>query len=136
LRGGSNIEVLRGRRLRRPRIRHEATISGLDRNELGAFLIQAGLSSLREHALACLLALYGLRVSEALGTDVEDLGLEWGHHTLRVRRKGGKVVIVPLAPRTVYLAIGERDTGPIFTAGNGARMNRHQDARMVRRLAK
>jgi site-specific recombinase XerD len=125
--------------VRRPRNRHEATISGLDRNELGAFLVQAGLSGARDHALACLLALNGLRVSEALGTDVEDLGLERGHHTLRVRRKGGKVVIVPLAPRTartVYLAVGERDTGPIFIAGDGTRMNRHQGARMVRRLAK
>jgi len=56
-----------------------------------------------------------------------------------VRRKGGKTVIVPLAPRTartVYLAVGERDTGAIFITGDGTRMNRHQGARMVRRLAK
>ena len=54
-------------------------------------------------------------------------------------RKGGNTVIVPLAPRTartVYLAIGERDKGPIFVADSGARMNRHQAARVVRRLAR
>jgi len=125
--------------VRRPRLRHEATISGLDRNELGAFLVQAGLSSSRDHALACLLALNGLRVSEALDADIEDLGLERGHHTLLVRRKGGKTVLVPLAPRTartVYLAVGERPEGPIFTTDEGRRMNRHQATRMVRRLAK
>ena len=125
--------------VRRPRLRHDSTIHGLDRNELGAFLVQAGLSGARDHALACLLALNGLRVSEALNCDVGDLGLERGHHTLKVHRKGGKTVIVPLAPRTartVYLAIGERDEGPIFLNTNSERMDRHQAARMVRRLAK
>jgi site-specific recombinase XerD len=125
--------------VRRPRLRQESTMSGLDRNELGAFLVQAGLSGVRDHALACLLALNGLRVSEVLDADVDDLGLERGHHTLRVNRKGGKTVIVPLAPRTartVYLAIGERTNGPIFVTGTGTRMNRHQAARVVRRLAK
>ena len=128
-----------GANVRRPRQRQESTMSGLDRNELGALLVQAGLSGARDHALACLLALNGLRVSEAIGTDVDDLGLERGHHTLRIVRKGGSTVIVPLAPRTartVYLAIGERDKGPIFIADSGARMNRHQAARVVRRLAR
>ncbi len=44
-----------------------------------------------------LLALNGLRVSEATGADVEHLGLEHGHRTLTVTRMGGKVVTVPLA---------------------------------------
>ena len=117
--------------VRRPRQRQESTMSGLDRNELGAFLVQAGLSGTRDHALACLLALNGLRVSEALDSDIDDLGLERGHHTLRVNRKGGRTVIVPLAPRTartVYLAIGERNEGPISPTGPGDRMNRHQAA--------
>ena len=125
--------------VRRPRQRQESTMSGLDRNELGVFLVQAGLSGVRDHALACLLALNGLRVSEAIDTDVDDLGLERGHHTLRIVRKGGNTVIVPLAPRTartVYLAIGERDKGPIFVADSGARTNRHQAARVVHRLAR
>ena len=125
--------------VRRPRLRQESTMNGLDRNELGAFVVQVGLSGARDHALACLLALNGLRVSEALNTDVDDVGLERGHHTLRVNRKGGKIVIIPLAPRTartVYLAIGERSEGPIFVTDTGDRMNRHQAARVVRRLAR
>jgi site-specific recombinase XerD len=128
-----------GANVRRPRQRQESTMSGLDRNELGVFLVQAGLSGARDHALACLLALDGLRVSEAIGTDVDDLGLERGHHTLRIVRKGGNTVIVPLAPRTartVYLAIGKRTEGPIFVTDSWERMNRHQAARVVRRLAR
>jgi site-specific recombinase XerD len=125
--------------VRRPKLRHESTMQGLDRSELGAFLVQAGLSNHRDHALACLLALNGLRVSEALGCDVTDLGLERGHHTLKVLRKGGKQIVAPLAPRTartVYLATGERQHGPIFTINDGKRMDRHQAARIVARLAR
>ena len=124
--------------VRRPRIDYESHAVGLDRNELGAFLVEAGLSSARDHALASLLALNGLRVSEALGANVEDLGIERGHRTLRVQRKGGKTVTVPLAPRTaraIDLAVGERAVGPIFLDGEH-RLDRHAAARVVRRLAK
>jgi MFS family permease len=38
------------------------------------------------------LALLGLRVSEATGADIEHLGLERGHRTLTITRKGGKAV--------------------------------------------
>jgi integrase/recombinase XerD len=56
-----------------------------------------------------------------------------------VLRKGGKVVTVPLAPRTaraVDLAIGERPGGPIFLGANGQRMDRHGAGRLVRRVAR
>ena len=53
----------------------------LDRNELGALLIAAGLGPPLEHALISLLALNGLRVSEATGADIDHLGVERGHRT-------------------------------------------------------
>jgi integrase len=86
-----------------------------------------------------LLALNGLRISEALGADIERLGLERGHRTLTILRKGGKVVTIPLAPRTaraVDLAIGERSEGPIFLARDGERLDRHTASRIVRRIAR
>jgi site-specific recombinase XerD len=52
--------------VRRPRLDYESHATGLDRNELGALLVAAGLSTPRDHALISLLALNGLRVSEAL----------------------------------------------------------------------
>jgi integrase len=70
----------------------------LDRNELGEIVVTAGLSSLRDHALVSLLALNGLRVSEAIGANIEAPGLERGHRTPTVVRKGGKLVTMPLAP--------------------------------------
>ena len=72
--------------VRRPKIDYESHTLGLDRNELGAFLVQAGLCGGRDHALMCLLALNGLRISEALGADIENLEYQRGHRTLFVRR--------------------------------------------------
>ena len=95
--------------VRRPRVDYESHAVALDRNELGALLVAAGLGPPLEHALISLLALNGLRVSEATGADIEHLGLERGHRTLTITRKGGKVVTIPLAPRTaraIDLAIG------------------------------
>ncbi len=54
-------------------------------------------------------------------------------------RKGGKVVTVPLAPRTARaldLAIGERTEGPVLLAKDGRRLDRHGAGRVVRRIAR
>jgi integrase/recombinase XerD len=125
--------------VRRPRLDYESHATGLDRNELGAMLVAAGLGNADEHALISLLALNGLRVSEATGADVERLGIERGHRTLIITRKGGKIVTIPLAPRTaraIDLAIGERPEGPVFLARDGRRLDRHGAARIVRRVAR
>jgi integrase/recombinase XerD len=56
-----------------------------------------------------------------------------------VTRKGGKVVTVPLAPRTaraIDLATGERTGGPLFLTVGGRRLDRHGAARIVRRVAR
>jgi integrase/recombinase XerD len=125
--------------VRRPRVDCESHATALDRNEVGALLVAAGLGPAAEHALISLLALNGLRVSEATGADIGHLGLERGHRTLVVTRKGGKVVTIPLAPRTaraIDLAVGERADGPLFTAGDGRRLDRHGAARIVRRVTR
>jgi integrase/recombinase XerD len=125
--------------VRRPKVDHESHTLGLDRNELGALLVQAGLGTPRDHALTVLLALNGLRISEALNADVEDLGVDRGHRTLRIVRKGGKRVMIPLAPRTataIDLYIGDRAAGPIFVGATGQRLTRHAADRTVKRLAR
>jgi integrase/recombinase XerD len=100
--------------VRRPWLDYESHAAGLDRNERGALLVAAGLGPPAEHALISLLAPNGLRVSEATGADIDAMGIEREHRKLVVTRKGGKVVTIPLAPRTartIDLAIGERCTG-------------------------
>jgi integrase/recombinase XerD len=125
--------------IRRPRVDYESHVVGLDRNEVGALLVAAGFSSPRDHALVSLFALNGLRVSEAVGISIDNLGLERGHRTLTVLRKGGKTVTMPLAPpvaRAIDLAIGERSTGPVFIGADGERLDRHAAGRIVRRIAR
>ena len=54
-------------------------------------------------------------------------------------RKGGKVVTVPLAPRTaraIDLVIGEHTDGPLFLAADGRRLDRHGAGRIVRTTAR
>jgi integrase len=112
---------------------------GLDRNEVGALLVAAGLGTPAEHALISLLAINWLRNSEALGADIDKLGLERRHRTQTVFREGGKIVTIQLAPRTaraIDLAIGERLEGPIFQRADGERMDRHCARRIVRRVAR
>ena len=125
--------------VRRPRLDYESHAVGLDRNEPGALLVAAGTGGPAEHALISLLALNGLRVSEATGADIEHVGTERGHRTLVITRKGGKVVTIPLAPRTaraIELATGERTEGPLFLAADGKRLDRHGAARIVRRVTR
>jgi integrase len=66
--------------------------------------------------------------------------LERGHRTLTITRKGGRVVTIPLAPRTaraIDLCVGERDEGPILLNRDGdRRLDRHAATRIVRRSAK
>jgi integrase/recombinase XerD len=125
--------------IRRPRLDYESHATALDRSEMGALLVAAGLGPAAEHALISLLALNGLRVSEATAADIEVLGIERGHRTLVITRKGGKAVTIPLAPRTARatdLAIGERCEGPVFLAPGGRRPGRHGAGRIVRRVAR
>ena len=91
--------------VRRPRLDYESHAVALDRNQLGALLVAAGLGPPPEHALISLLALNGLRVSEATGADIEHLGLERGHRTLRrvARRAGISKAVGPHTLRHAFI---------------------------------
>ena len=124
------------RYVRRPRV-HPTVQRAMDRGELASFLYTAERTSPMHAALAVLLGLNGLRVSEACGTNVEDLGFERGHRILRIVGKGNKPTGIPLVPRTartVDLAIGERSEGPILLRNNGERLDPRTAYRWVRSI--
>ena len=109
--------------VRRPKVRPSEG-RGLDRQELGTFLFTAERFDRDHAALAVLLGLNGLRVSEACGTNIEDLAFDCeviGHSA--IMGKGSKPAVIPLVPRaarTIDLAIGERTEGAILRRKDGS----------------
>src|SRR4051795_7405778 len=125
--------------VRRPNVPAESPTLGLTHLQFEALLTTARQSRDRgDFALVTMLGLLGLRIFEATGSNIEDLGEEHGHRVLRVRGKGDKVVLVPLPPavgRAVERSIDERTAGPILLTSRGTRMDRHCATRRLRRLA-
>jgi integrase/recombinase XerD len=124
--------------VRQPQV-HPSDARGLDRSELGVFVFTAERYDQAHAALAVLLGLNGLRVSEACATNVEELGMERGHRTLRIIGKGNKPAVIPLVPRTartIDLAVGERCEGPILRRRDGERLDRRTAHRWARSIGK
>jgi integrase/recombinase XerD len=124
--------------VRRPKVPPSAG-HGMDRAELGTFLFTAERFDRDHAALAVLLGLNGLRVSEACGTNIEDLAVQRGHRTLRILGKGSKPATIPLVPRTartIDLVVGERHEGPILRRKDGQRLDRRTAHRWVRSIGK
>lgn len=139
--------------VKRPRVDHDSSPTiGLTGEEAGRFMQaarrQTGSTSIRDAALLGTLAELGLRVSEALGLDFEDLRHNRGHRTVRVVGKGGKVREIPVpAPlgRDLDRHLEERartalpsaaPTGPLFVTATGKRVDQPAVFRLVRRIAR
>ena len=125
--------------VRRPAVPAESPTLGFTHLQFEALLTAARESANPcDFALVAMLGLLGLRIFEATGADIADLGEEHGHRVLRVCGKGTKIVLVPLPPavgRAIDRAIGDRTRGPILLNSRSKRMDRHAATRRLRRLA-
>jgi site-specific recombinase XerD len=125
--------------VRRPSVPAESPTVGLSHLQFEAMIVTARTSAcVFDFALVAMLGLLGLRVFEACGSNIDDLGEEPGHRVLRVRGKGTKIVLVPLPPtvgRAIDRAVGDRPSGPILLNRLGARMDRDAATRRLRHLA-
>jgi len=125
--------------VRRPAVPPESPTLGFTHLQFEAMLTAARESANSYgFALVAMLGLLGLRIFEATGADIGDLGEEHGHRVLRVRGKGSKIVLVPLPPavgRAIDRAVGNRTTGPILLNTRAGRMDRHAATRRLRHLA-
>lgn len=130
-----------GEYVRMPKVYVDETrIVGLTRLELGAFIVHARAMSPDHSALATLLGLLGLRVSEACAVQVDDFaGYDRGHRVLRLVGKGGKPATIPLPPpvfRELDRAADGR-SGPLLRMTDGVTpLHRRAAARRVARIAK
>lgn len=115
--------------VRRPVVANESPTLGLSHPQFEALLTAArGSDRVCDFALVAMLGLLGLRIFEACGSDIADVGEEHGHRVLRVVGKGSKVVLVPLPPavgRAIDRAVGDRVSGSILLNQCGRRMDRH-----------
>jgi len=118
-------------------------------DETERLLEAAGDDALRDRALLELLYAAGLRISEAVGLDREDLSMDGAF--VRVIGKGDKERLVPVGeialdwlsrwiagPRVALLAIGHvapARGGPLFLGDRGGRLARQQAWAVVKRAA-
>jgi integrase len=104
----------------------ESPTLGLGHLQFEALITTARLSANpNDFALVALLGLLGLRIFEACGVSIGDLGEEHGHRVLRVHGKGGKVVLVPLplvVARAIDRAVDNLTDGPVLRNMIGGRI--------------
>ncbi len=130
--------------VRRPRVSDESATLGPTVDEARALLAAAEYLGSKYEALISLLLLNGLRVGEVVSANVSDLGGERGHRVLRLARNGGRVALVPLAPRTgaaIDAYLDGRTEGPLLIGelhgrGTTGRLSVAGAAYMVRRTAR
>jgi site-specific recombinase XerD len=127
--------------VRRPRTGegHVELTPALDADELHRLI--AAATEPQDRALVLLLAVLGLRISEALAVDLDDMEVVRGHTTIVVSGKGGRTDRLPLPP-LVIAAINDlteadqRTTGALFVDRSRRRWSRHQATRALVRIGK
>jgi integrase/recombinase XerD len=125
----------------RPRIPEQAATLGISMQRAQHLIRAARATGPRDTLLVLLMLELGLRVSEAVGTDIEDLAEQGKHQILWIRGKGHatKSAMVPLNPAVAeavaVVSIGRTD-GPLLRTATGRRLTRQQAGRMIKRLGK
>ena len=106
--------------VRRSLVPPESPTLGLGHLQFETLLTTARLSAnINDFALIAMLGLLGLRIFEATGANIADLGEEHGHRVLRVRGKGG--LAFPPGAGYRYSNSGYNVLGEIVTRVSGRR---------------
>lgn len=148
------LDANRFKKTKRPKIarKHSETVAltkGEAQDLIRAADADHGRERLRAAALLRLLLQTGVRISEAVGAEIDDLGFARGYRTLRIRVKGGDTITRKLPVETThaldaYLAdraaragVELRDLrGPLFATSTGRPWDRSKAFELVQRIAK
>jgi site-specific recombinase XerD len=127
--------------IRMPKVFYDdVAIVGLNRLELGSFLATAKAMSPDHSALAVLLGMLGLRVSEACAVQIGDFqDYERDHRVLRVVGKGRKPATIPLPPpvfRELDRCAAGREGQLLYRIDGVTPLDRRAAARMVATIGK
>lgn len=148
------LDANRFKKTRRPKIprKHTETVA-LTKSEAQDLLRAAdsdhGRERLRTAALLRLLLQTGIRISEAVNAQIDDLGFARGYRTLRIPVKGGDTITRRLPVETTHALdayLTERAhsagvelqdlRGPLFATSTGRSWSRSKAFELVRRIAK
>lgn len=122
----------------RPRLSETGGSVGISLQAAQELVQAARAATPRDRLLVLLLLGLGLRVSEAIGADLEDLGRRSGRRTLRVKSSRGETV-VPLhgeLRQLVEEVTRGRSSGPLLVTSTGRRLTRQHAAKIIRRLGR
>jgi integrase/recombinase XerD len=123
----------------RPKVPEQAATAGLSKQRARRLITAARAEGAREALLVLLLLELGLRISEAVGANIGDLGEQGRHRVLHIKGKGQatKATPVPLNPSVsdaVDRAAAGRPNGPLLITGTGARLTRQHAGKLIVRL--
>ncbi|MCL2419280.1 MAG: tyrosine-type recombinase/integrase [Conexibacteraceae bacterium] len=125
--------------IQRPRVPEQSATLGISKERAQALITAARLSGPTDGLLVLLMLHLGLRVSEAVGTRIDDLSEQGRHHVLRIKGKGQttKATLVPLnkpVAEAIATATRGRSSGPLLINEHGLPLSRQQAGRRVKRL--
>ena len=123
----------------RPRVPEQAATLGIGKNRAQQLIAAARRAGPRETLLVLLMLELGLRISEVVGADIEDLSEQGRHQVLIIKGKGQSTKSTPVPLNAAVVAAVEtvragRRWGPLLVTSTGGRMTRQQAGRTIKRL--